>query len=251
MSHKTKFKTASLALLAVITGTAITWIIHAQPALVTTDHAGQPPTIPQRATQQNSESVTLRDYTQPLARTLNALTNIQASIDMLEKRLTSVERELDAVRLDVGHKVGRDYYEAEKEKRRGNERDEPFLQQRQATARRRAYFHNLDRSIVDNADPLLSQEINAIYTSILASGEEWAQDAELVSSECGGDFCKVVINHPNDMPPMAQLTLDAEILLQVMDEFPRSISKSQTKPDGSTNLIVYFAKKGANMPRMN
>ncbi len=173
-----------------------------------------------------------------------------------EERFESIETELDRLGRDLEANrlanmdqspatVEEEYQEPVQQDLDSGQVSAKVLQQQ---AVRQQYFLDLDNTITTNADDGLSQQITASYEELISSDQSWTEGVSLNSVSCGGDYCKVVINYPLDMDPMAQFELDGRVYMQAIEHLGQSTTKEYRRQDGTMDLEIYFAKQGAELP---
>lgn len=179
-----------------------------------------------------------------LSMAVDILKSLNSRMGSLEEKVAGLEEDIDINRLNAEQDAD---YEPEPPRNLTEEE-----QAAQALVRKQArdkYFSDLEQSIAGEFNEPLSQEISNSFDSFLSSGEAWTEGVSVNANECGGGFCKVVVNYPADMDPNAQFELDGRVYLEVSKQLPQSKSIERTNSDGTKEIVIYFAEEDAKFPR--
>lgn len=117
-------------------------------------------------------------------------------------------------------------------------------------AAQQQYFSEIEQSIAQSSDEIFSQEIGASFDRFVNSREDWASAASVKTTECGSDACKVTLTYRNDMDPLAQFEFDSMAYMW-SGELSNSTSRYRNNRDGTTDMTIYFAKRGSDLPARN
>lgn len=175
-----------------------------------------------------------------------ALGELRHAIRSLEERIEAIEarRTVDPLDGPTSEQNSSDYDFAAEEQ---DTDEQPSQERLRKHAARKAYYESLEQSIWDVPDETFTQNVTSSFEEMVASRKEWAMNASLELATCSNAHCKVVLNYDNDMDPTALFELDASVFMWDK-ELPKSTAYHQSLPDGTTNLVIYFARSGAQLP---
>ena len=114
---------------------------------------------------------------------------------------------------------------------------------------RKEYFNSLEESINIEIDEEFTQVVRESFEQMVTSRDDWAQGTSLKSAECSANSCMVVLSYSRDMDPMSQTEFDNMAFMWNKD-LPRAKARYKSNPDGTTDIIMYYAKTGSRLPRM-
>ena len=174
---------------------------------------------------------------------LNHLQDIKKSMASFEKRISRLEGQQNLASLA-------EITEDEAEETTSENNDESMSDKAAALQAARAeHYDSLEQSIFSDIDEVFTQEVTTSFEQMVASREVWAKEAALKSAECSETRCKVVLSYNPKMDSVAMTDFDGMVFLW-NKELPRATARFESNPDGRTDMIIYFARKGTRLPRM-
>lgn len=176
---------------------------------------------------------------------ISILKQMQGNLEQLDSRITSMEDELELKRLDEGALSEQD--SAEENIRDPDTDPELIAANVVRQEARKQYFLDVENTIFQTADDEFTQQVNSSFQALVESNEKWVNLTSVQSTDCGNEFCKVVLNYSKDLDPISQFEFDGMAYIWNKD-LPRAKAIYQTRSDGSTDIIMYFAKTGSRLP---
>lgn len=177
--------------------------------------------------------------------TVELLKQVQSSLSKLQDRMNTLENELFAYSNALNNSEAQPMADTVFEQPSSTNRT-PDTQLRQDTTAQ--YFQEIDHAILQSLDPQYTQTVQFSYENMITSRDDWAQNTSIKSSECGAEFCKVILNYDNSMDAVARLEFDAMAYSQI-PELAKSRSQYRNNPDGTTDIIIHSARIGNELPK--
>lgn len=174
---------------------------------------------------------------------LDSLSKIEDMMVSIDERVKDLEEEIEIVRLDASGRAG----QANEEIIDENLNDEFSPKALEIQEARNQYYSTMEQTIAQTADESFTQNVRSSFEEMVTSREEWSQSTSFKSAECGAEFCKVVLSYKQDVEPIVEFEFEAMAHFWNKD-LGTSTTRFQGQPDGTTNLTMYFAKKGVELP---
>ena len=179
------------------------------------------------------------------------LDDIQALLIKLEQRMTSLESDVNAIRVDQNGRVDSATTVSAPE----SEDDSSMLSvtgsvadPEQAKLSRVQYFLGIDQQISAELKPRVSDDVSNRFETLFNSREDWGENVNLDTSECGSQYCKIVVTYPRDLDPISEFELEGSLYMPTVADYPNSKSFSTVRADGRKELTMYFSAKDTNFP---
>jgi hypothetical protein len=177
---------------------------------------------------------------------VNAIDEIQDGIENLDKRVEAIESR-PAVVASAQPAPEPAVHDVDEVLDQQDADTHPTAAQLEKQAARKAYYESMEQAIWTAPDEAFTEDVATSFREMVASREDWAGNASIEVATCGGSYCKLVLNYDNDMDPTALFELDAGVFLWNKD-LPTATAYSESLPDGTTNMVLYFARRGADLP---
>ena len=171
------------------------------------------------------------------------LSGLKESIDSFEKRITALERQNPFHNSALTEPLSEETELTETSADDETMSDSEYSQQEA----RKNFYNSLETAINSEIDEAFTQDVKVSFEQMILSREDWAQATALKSAECSKNQCKVVFSYNNNMDPISQSEFDNSIYFWNKN-LPRAMARYEGTPDGTTDIIMYFAKKGSRLP---
>lgn len=183
---------------------------------------------------------TVAEPNEPGSEVIQSLNQIQEMLKSLDKRIVSIEDELDLARLQEAEPQE----SAEPDNLSNEEYSADSLA---ALEKRKQYFNTLEQVFAEEIDEQTTTEKQSYFENMIGSQAKWQNDASVQSVSCSQERCKLIVRIDDDMDATARFELDGMIMLSQGD-LPSSMVREIKNGDGTEDMVVYFAKSRSAFP---